>query len=136
MNLLTLNPIATAITAGPGPATNFAGAPRNIVLQATFLYGAGGTSVDCYVQTSVDGGVSWFDIANFHFLVTAATALVNLVASTPKTTQVTPTMGTLASNTALDGLLGPMFRTYYKSSGTYSGVTSLLIDIATDSTPR
>jgi hypothetical protein len=39
-------------------------------LQCSFVYGSGGISIDAYVQTSIDGGNAWIDVAQFHFLTT------------------------------------------------------------------
>ena len=99
---------------------------RSLLLQANFAYGSGGTSVDAYVQTSADGGVTWFDVAQFHFLTTSATKVYNLSNRTPVTSIATPTDGALASNTSVDGLLGDRLRVKWSSVGTYAA-TSLLI---------
>ncbi len=132
MNLLTL-PLTTAIaTALVTPTFGLNGPPRNLTLQGNFTYGSGGTSVDAYVQTSLDGGATWCDIANFHFTTSSARKIVNLNSQTPETTQVTPTEGSMTANTAQDGVLGPIFRVKYQSSGTYAGTTSLSIDLAAD----
>lgn len=104
-------------------------APRALVVQASFSYGAGGTAVDAYLQTSLDGGTTWVDIAQFHFTTTTARAVFNLSSLTPVTTQYAPTDGSLASNTAKDGILGQMFQVKLASTGTYTGATALSIDI-------
>lgn len=105
--------------------------PRSLVAQATFTYGSGGTSVDAYLQTTIDGGASWIDIAQFHFLLVSARFVFNLSSLTAVTTQYTPTDGTLAANTAKDGILGPQFQVKLASVGTYAGSTSLRIDVST-----
>ena len=129
MQLLPPVTIGNAIaTPAVGEVANIGSAPRNLTLQATFTYGSGGTTTDAYVQTTLDGGLTWMDIANFHFTTSSATAVINLSAATPQTSQKTPGDGTLASNTAVDGVLGPRFRVKYKSSGTYAGGTTLRID--------
>ncbi|MBB3297895.1 MULTISPECIES: hypothetical protein [unclassified Rhizobium] len=130
MNLLNLA-IAAAGSA-VSAATKFNAAPRNLAVQAKFNYGSGGTSVDVYLQTSLDGGQTWIDIANFHFTTSSATAIFNLSAATPKTTAVTPTDGSLAANTCVDGILGAQFRTKVVSVGTYAGSTTIAIDLVTD----
>src|SRR5947207_2214902 len=50
----------------PGPGGRFL--PTTMTIQGTFTYGSGGTSTDAYIQTSIDGGGTWADVANFHFL--------------------------------------------------------------------
>jgi len=42
--------------------------------------------------------------------------------------RVHPTDGTLGANTAIDGILGHLFRCKYSSSGVYGGTTSLAVD--------
>lgn len=103
---------------------------RSVFVQANFTYGGGGTTVDAYLQTSVDGGTTWVDIAQFHFTTASARAAFNLSSLTPVTTEYTPTDGTLTANTAKDGLLGPIFQVKLASTGTYTTGTSLRIDVA------
>ena len=105
------------------------GAPSNLTVQGSFVYGSGGTSADAWVQTSLDGGVTWTDIANFHFTTSTARFIYNLSSLTPKTTQVTPADGALAANTSLDGIMGAMFRVKYTTVGTYATATTLRVDI-------
>jgi hypothetical protein len=101
---------------------------QNALLQATFTYGSGGTSADAWVQSSVDGGLTWTDCANFHFLTTTARLAFNLSSLTAVTTQYTPTDGTLTANTAKDGVLGQLWRVKYTTVGTYAGGTILRVD--------
>jgi hypothetical protein len=56
--------------------------------------------------------------------------LYNLSSLTPVTTVYTATDGTLAANTAKDGLLGAWWRVKYTTVGVYAGGTTLTIDIA------
>jgi hypothetical protein len=133
MNILP----AMAITAAISPAlvssaVKLNGAPRSLTVQANFIYGSGGTTVDAYLQTTLDGGATWCDIANFHFTTSSARKIFNLNSQTPETTQVTPTDGSMTANTAQDGVLGSQFRVKYQSSGTYGGTTTLQVDIAGD----
>lgn len=94
--------------------------------QLRFAYGSGGTTVRAYLQTSLDQGVTWIDIAAALFDVPGSkSVLQNFSALTPKTTQVIPTDGTLTDNTAVDGLLGDRFRLKVVSTGTYAGNTLL-----------
>ena len=102
--------------------------PRNLTLQANFVYGSAGTTVDAYVQMSLDNGVTWCDVANFHFTTASARKVFNLSSLTPVTTQATPSDGALASNTAVDGLFGPLLCVKYVTTGTYAGGTTLTVD--------
>jgi hypothetical protein len=100
-----------------------------LLVQFNFVYGSGGTSVDAWVQTSFDGGSNWCDIANFHGTTTSLRKIVNLSSETPVTSQYTATDGTLAANSAVDGLLGSQYRVKFASAGTYAGNTSLAVDV-------
>lgn len=131
MNLLN-QPITTAISTMATVAARIMAGPRNLAVQGNFTYGSGGTTVDAWLQTSIDGGQTWIDIAQFHFTTSSARFVYNLNGQTPVTTEYTPTDGTLASNTSKDGILGSQFRVKYSSTGTYAGGTSLSIDVNSD----
>ena len=132
MKLLDLTITSAISTALTTEAVKLPAQPRSLTVQANFTYGSGGTNADSYIQTSLDGGSTWIDVANFRFTTTSARKAVNLTARTPVTTQATPTDGSITANTALDGILGPLLRVKYQSSGTYAGGTNLRVDIATD----
>lgn len=133
MQLLPTLTITNAISpALVSPVLALNAAPRNLVCQANFVYGSGGTTADAYLQTSLDGGATWTDIANFHFTTSTARKIINLNAQTAVTSQVTPTDGSMTANTAQDGVLGPLFRVKYQSTGTYAGGTTLRLDISCD----
>ena len=132
MNLLTLNNIGAAIAEVATSPAQFLVAPRNACIQANFTYDSGGTTVDAYVQTSLDGGSTWCDIAQFHFTTASARKVFNLNSQTPETTQVTPTDGTMSANTAQDGVLGTRFRVKYVTTGTYGGASSLVVSMHSD----
>jgi hypothetical protein len=125
--LSTGNITAAQSTAYTKPDAVDLASQRGLLLQANFAYGSGGTSVDAWVQSTADGGATWYDVANFHFTTAAAIKLANLRAQTPVTTIATPTVGTLSSNTTVDGLLGDQIRVQWSSQGTYGGTTTLTI---------
>lgn len=104
---------------------------KYLALQAKMAVGAGGTSIDGWIQTSLDGGVTWFDVANFHFLTTPGTKISAVVwdPATPFTAGTTPGSGALAANTVLNGILGDRIRALITTVGTYSGGTTFAIDV-------
>jgi hypothetical protein len=131
MTILLNSTITTAITASvTTPEQLRDGNPESVIIQGMFVYGSGGTAVDTWVQTSVDEGVTWTDVANCHFTTANARFLFNLSALTPVVTEYVPTDGTLAANTAKDGLLGPLWRCKTTTTGTYAGGTVLRVDVA------
>lgn len=101
---------------------------RYLAVQANFTYGSGGTSADAYVQTSLDGGLTWIDIMNFHFLVVNAIKVSAVTIATAVAPAITPTDGSLAANTILSGLIGDRIRVKYVTVGTYAGGTNLRLD--------
>jgi hypothetical protein len=37
--------------------------PDSLIIQGNLTFGSGGTTIDVWVQTSIDGGYNWTDIA-------------------------------------------------------------------------
>jgi hypothetical protein len=130
--ILTL-PITTAVTAVTGSTFQLRFGPgaqaQNMTLQATLVYGSGGTTVDAWVQTSLDGGSTWTDVANFHFTTVAPFRLVqNVSAVTAVVAAVTAQDGALTANTAVSGMFGNQWRVKVTTTGTYAGGTVLHVD--------
>jgi hypothetical protein len=86
----------------------------------------GGTTAKAWVQTSLDGGSTWMDIASFAFTTTTATRAYHLTPAAV-TSIATPTDGSLADNTAVNGFLGDRFRVKLTTTGTYTGASSFVI---------
>lgn len=99
-----------------------------LIVTAKFLYGAGGTTVNAYVQTSINGGASWIDIMQFAFTTAAAEKVSAVKAAVALAAVTVPGDGVLAANTIVDGLLGDRIRLKYVTTGTYTGATSLAVD--------
>jgi len=123
--------ITGAITAQTSTALQVQGqmGVESITLQANFTYGSGGTTATVWVQTSLDGGLTWVDIANWAFTTSSLRSVATLSALTPVTTVYTATDGTLGSNTCKDGILGHQYRTKTTTTGTYAGGTTLRVDL-------
>lgn len=119
--------IGAAATVTGAAVSGFSHA-TSIALQAKFLYGAGGTAVKVFVQTSLDNAATWFDIASFAFATAAATKVSAVtVYIAPAAQGATPTDATLADNTINQGIIGDQLRCKYVSTGTYTGATSLTV---------
>lgn len=119
--------ITTAGTQTGGWVTGLAGM-TSVTLSVNFEYGgSGGTSVKAYIQTSFDQGVSAVDVACVAFTTVAGVRILNLSGLTPRTTELTPTDGALADDTAIDGILGDRFRVKLVTTGLYSGSTVLAV---------
>jgi hypothetical protein len=115
-------PITTAGTLTGTPQTGLSGIEA-ASLQVRLSYGSGGSTIRVYVQTSLDQGASWIDVAAVLFTNNGAVQIVNLSALDKLTTWTTPTDGALTDNTVLDGPVGDQFRVKIISTGTYSGGT-------------
>lgn len=129
--LLPQTTIAAAVTAvTTTPVTELVGM-HVLTAQFKFLYGAGGTSVKAYIQTSFDGGATWVDVMAFAATTSALTRLFSVRSGIAVAANVTPTDASLTDNTLLDGLLGDRLRAKYTTTGTYTGATSLAIHAVT-----
>ncbi len=95
-------------------------------LQVNFTYGSsGGTSVKIAIETTLDQGTTWIEVARAAFTTASAEKLFNLSALTPKIAAVTP--AALTDDTALDGILGDRWRAKKIVVGTYLGNTSVSV---------
>ena len=122
---LTLTTALTAEISG-APQAMPIGRVESLALHANFDYGSGGTDVKAWVQTSLDGGATWVDIASFVFTTSDAKRMYNLTAAVI-TAIATPGDGALADNTAVNGFLGALFRVKLTTTGTYTGASSFKI---------
>ncbi len=100
---------------------------KSLSLLSKFVRAAGGTSTKVYLQTSLDVGVTWVDIACHAFLITTATKATAVKNNIATAAAVTPADGALADDTILDGLIGDRIRVKYIVAGTYSGASSITV---------
>ena len=103
--------------------------PTNVTINCIFTYGSDGTSADTYVQTSLDGGGTWIDVAQCHALTTSLNQIFNLSNKTVITTPPAVTDGSMTANTSVSGIIGGQWRVKYKSSGTYAGGTTFVVNV-------
>lgn len=114
--------VGAAGTQCGAPVTTLAGLTA-VTLQMRFAYGSGGTKTNIYVQTSIDQGQSWFDVANVAFATASGVELVNLSGLNSVTAPAAPVSLALADNTVLNGPLGDRLQACVVSTGTYGGQT-------------
>jgi hypothetical protein len=113
-------PVTTALTGvAQTPIQNLDGIVA-ATIEARLFYGSGGTSLKAWVQTTLDDGQTWLDIASFAFSTASAVKVINLSGLSPVTTAITPSDGAMADNTAQDGILGSAMRVKVSSAGTYA----------------
>lgn len=112
--------ISTALTAQAQTAiTDLEGALAATIV-VRLAYGSGGTSIAAVVQTSVDGGTNWLDVARLEFATASATKYANLSGLTAK---ANTSYSALSAEGVNDGILGPRFRAVLTTVGTYADTT-------------
>jgi hypothetical protein len=100
-------------------------------VEAKLSWGSGGTTAKAYIQTTLDDGQTWIDIACIAFGAASETVLLNFSKLTPKLTQLTPSDGSMADDTAIDGILGSALRAKITTTGTYSNTAfSVKVSVA------
>ncbi len=118
--------ITTAITGDVADGTFNLDVHDGLCVEFVFLYGAGGTNCTAYLQTSLDGGSTWIDVVCFQATTAAMSRVYNLT-NVAVTTGATPGDAALTANTAVNGIIGPIWRVKVTTTGTYSGATSLRV---------
>jgi hypothetical protein len=96
---------------------------RALGFQLNFSYGSGGTSVNAWLQTSLDGGTTWCDTVALGQLTTASARVVGSLISSASYALTAATDGALTAGTLNNGLFGPLWRVKYTSIGTYADYT-------------
>jgi len=99
-----------------------------LAAQMNFVRDAGGTSLKAYIQTTFDE-TNWCDIICFALTTTTVRKVSAVTLATALAANITPTDGTLSDNTILSGLLGSKIRIKYVVVGTYTGVSTVRIDV-------
>jgi hypothetical protein len=100
----------------------------SVCLSARLGYGAGGSAIIAVIQTSLDQGTTWIDIARFDFTTFGVEKIMNLT----KAAITSPYSVTdLASEGSNNGIIGDRFRAVVTSTGTYTGSTLLSLRMVT-----
>jgi hypothetical protein len=122
--LITAQTIAAAgtITGTDYSITN----AKYLTVQSKFLYGAGGTAVKVFIQTTLDGGATWINIVSHAFLLAAATKVSSVTSDVAPAAQAfAPSDSVLTDDAIIQGVIGSRIRAKVVSTGTYSGATSI-----------
>lgn len=127
--LLPTKTITGALTGFAAESFRFGNAfPKVVTAQADFVYGSGAAvTAKAWIQTSLDDGATWIDVASFAFVTTSVRKVAQVNNFVAQTSVVTPTDGALADDTILNGVLGSRLRVKLTTTGTYGGDTTLTI---------
>lgn len=124
---MLLLPITTAVNPALSSTFQIRSGPglsgTDMTIQANLTGASGGTSVDVYIQTSLDGGGTWTDVANFNFTTTPLRKVSSTSMASAVVAAATATDGSIASNTTLSGIFGNLWRVKVISVGTYTATT-------------
>lgn len=112
--------ITTAITSSAQTAITDLDGATGVSIECSFAYGSGGTTASATIQTSLDGGTTWRDVARCDFTTATRVAYGNLSGLTAKNVA---TFSALASEGVNDGLLGDRLRAVITTTGTYVNTT-------------
>lgn len=128
INAATAGPVVTSSADAYGTAQAYVGdfdGMLGATLSANFVYGAGGDTLKAAIETTLNQGASWVEVARFAFAQASAEKVVNLSALTPVTTVYAP--AALSDDTVKDGIIGQRWRArIIKGAGAaYTGNTSL-----------
>ncbi len=97
---------------------------KSIAFDARLEYGSSGTTIVAVIQTSLNQGSTWIDIARFDFTTSGAEKVVTLT-SISRTSPLS--VAALGSEGANDGIFGDRYRAVITSTGTYTNSTVLAV---------
>jgi hypothetical protein len=116
MPLLGSRSFTTALTDVLSDPVTGLGPINACSLVTAFTATSGGTSCTAVVQTSFDGGVTWFDICRFDFTTSSEVKRANVDGDA----QIGPTaLATLSSESVIHGLFGDRLRLSVTTAGTF-----------------
>lgn len=136
--LLPTTPITGPVTAAVGPVfqlrnTSGSAYPSTLTVQANFVYGSGGLTASVWLQTSLDGGSTWTDVALLSFTTSSARLIQSLTSAYvtgQAATGLVPTDGAMTSTPGfVQGVFGNLWRVKFTTTGTYAGGTTLRVDV-------
>lgn len=100
---------------------------KSVTISANFVYGSSGDTLKAVIETSLNQGSTWIEVARLAFAMASAEKVANLSALTPVTTVYAP--AALSDDTVKDGVFGSYWRARIIKGGgaAYAGNTSLSV---------
>jgi len=99
-----------------------------LMAECVFVDGGGGSTIDVFIQTSLDavgGTQTWMDIMQFAFTTTAGRKVLKVREETAIVAAVSEADGALTDNTAVSGIIGSHVRARIVTSGTYTATSTI-----------
>lgn len=117
--------ITTALTAAAQTAITSLDGMLAVTFEAEVVGWTGGSSIQGLIQTSLDGGTTWLDVANFYFTGAGKKfATMSGTAETPSGSAVSTYSALTSSSDGKNvGLIGPQYRGVVTTVGTFSNTT-------------
>lgn len=129
MASLATTSFTTAITGSNSNAVTGLADVGSLNLIAEFTATSGGTTCVARVQTSLDSGSTWYDIARFDFTTTSAVKYACCNGNTAVAPTSLSTLGT--GDTKIDGLIGDRLRLSVTTTGTYGSGSKVVVNYQT-----
>lgn len=120
--------VTTAVTNSTTDIGMVPAGTKHINIHSNFTYGSGGTTAKYYLQTSMDGGTTWLDLAALAHTTASLRRVISLDLEVAGAL-ATATDAALTDNTKIDGIAGDRLRLKYTTVGTYAGGTTYKLDI-------
>jgi hypothetical protein len=117
---------ASGVEGAQSDIRNLAGM-TGVTIEAKFVYGSGGTTCLVTIQTSLNQGTDWIDVARLDFATANARKTVNLSAAAAAAVAA---VAALSAEGKVDGVLGDRLRAKVTSTGVYAGNTSISVRAA------
>lgn len=99
----------------------------SVTLFVEFDWGSGGTSCAVIVETSLNAGDDWIEIAQFDFTTSDSKKTANIAATAAASVAAVAALG---SEGKRDGVLGDRLRARVTSVGVYGGSTTVSVRAA------
>lgn len=123
--------ITSAVANQASDAVGGLAGARSLAVQGKWTSTSAPTSVDAFLQCSLDSGANWIDVAQWMWSgVESGARAYNLVVSAV-TSGFTPASGGLADNTSFNGILGERVRVLYTTVGDLTTAGTLTVNVVT-----
>lgn len=119
--------VITTATSYLGTAVVGLAGMRHLVVQTIFFRGGGGTTAKVFIQSTVDGGTTWFDVMQMAFTTSSATKVGTVGILSAGVNPAAVGSLALADDTIADGFLGDQLKVTVVTVGTYTTLSTVAV---------